>query len=233
MLIYRLRNIFGKLFFQSNTQKTQKNFYDRVKKSGLPCSVIYDIGAYHGDFSIALGHIFRKSKFYMFEADPKKEEFLKETGLPYFIALLSNNTDQKYFYSINGSGDSYYKELTKFYQEINPTVVNSVTLDNLVKTQSLPLPDIIKIDTQGSELDILKGGVKTILNSTLIHLECPIVEYNQGSPRFFEIINFMATLNFIPSDIIECHTGIDGLIQVDIAFLKADSLKVYNYRNHI
>jgi FkbM family methyltransferase len=231
MLIHRLSNKFGKLFFQSNAQITQNDFYNRVKKSGLPCSVIYDIGAHHGDFSIALKNIFQKSKFYMFEADSKKEKFLKETGLLYYIALLSNTSGQKYFYTNNSSGDSYYKETTKFYQNTTPTVVNAVTLDNLVDAQSLPPPDIIKIDTQGSELDVLKGGLKTILNSTLIHLECPIIEYNQGSPRLHEIVSFMATLNFIPSDIIECHTGIDGLIQVDIAFLKAESLKVYNSRN--
>jgi len=231
MLIHRLSNNFSKLFFQSNALKSQNDFYNRVKKSGLPCSVIYDIGAYHGDFSIALRNIFQKSKFYMFEADSKKEKFLKETGLPYYIALLSNTSGQKYFYSNNSSGDSYYKETTKFYQNTTPTVINAVTLDNLVDAQSLPTPDIIKVDTQGSELDILKGGLKTILNSTLIHLECPIIMYNQGSPSLHEIVSFMATLNFIPSDIFECHTGIDGLIQVDIAFLKAESLKAYNSRN--
>ena len=73
----------------------------------------------------------------------------------------------------------------------------AVTLDKLVSKNNIPLPDFIKIDTQGSELDILRGGEKTISNCSLIYLECPIIEYNMGSPNLSEYIEYLNLIDII------------------------------------
>ena len=71
--------------------------------------------------------------------------------------------------------------------------------DNSESTFVTHLPDFIKIDTQGSELDILKGGEKTISNCSLIYLECPIIEYNLGSPNLNDYINNVDTEDAVGS----------------------------------
>ena len=48
----------------------------------------------------------------------------------------------------------------------------------MVEKENLKLPNFIKIDTQGSEIDILKGSKNTLKNCNLIYLETPIIEYN-------------------------------------------------------
>ena len=89
----------------------------------------------------------------------------------------------------------------------------------------LPFPDFLKIDTQGSEIDILKGSNKTISQCTLIYLECPILEYNLNAPNFHEYITFMNSIDYVPIDICELHKIDNVLIQIDILFIKKKILK--------
>jgi len=63
-------------------------------------------------------------------------------------------------------------------------------LDELIDKHNLPIPDFIKLDTQGSELDILKGATKIVGKTPLIFTEMPIIEYNKGAPKFSEYMDF-------------------------------------------
>ncbi len=88
----------------------------------------------------------------------------------------------------------------------------------MVSLNNLPLPDLIKIDTQGSELDILKGAQKSLEKCKLIYLECPIMEYNQGAPNFQDYITYMQAISYEPIDLCERHLINGRLVQVDILF---------------
>ncbi len=86
--------------------------------------------------------------------------------------------------------------------------------------KKLPLPNFIKIDTQGSELDILKGAKQSISNCSLIYLECPIIEYNLMSPSLNEYVKYLNSISFVPYDVCETHTIDNILVQIDILFIK-------------
>ena len=104
----------------------------------------------------------------------------------------------------------------------------STTLDNIVKKENLPLPDFLKIDTQGSELDILRGSKKSISKCSLIYLECPIIEYNLKAPKLNEYIDYLNLIDFVPYDVCEIHKIDNVLIQIDILFIKKNILnKIY------
>ena len=102
------------------------------------------------------------------------------------------------------------------------------TLDDIVTKNNLPFPDFIKIDTQGSEIDILKGGKKVVENCNIILLECPIIQYNLGSPNLSEYIDYLNLINFIPYDICETHNIDKVLIQIDILFVRKSIIKNIN-----
>jgi len=57
--------------------------------------------------------------------------------------------------------------------------------------------DFIKLDTQGSELDILKGSDK-ILRSPLIGLEIEMefISLYKDQPLFGDVVNFLGSKNF-------------------------------------
>ena len=87
--------------------------------------------------------------------------------------------------------------------------------------------DLIKIDTQGSEIDILKGGIETMKKASFIILEMPFLgEYNKGAPDFYDHIIFMKKHGFVPYDLPEQHRANGILIQIDIIFIK-QTLSVY------
>ena len=61
--------------------------------------------------------------------------------------------------------------------------------------------NLLKLDVQGSELDILKGLGNKIDTFEAIILETSVRRYNQSSPLFIKIINFMYKKNFIFYDL--------------------------------
>ena len=83
------------------------------------------------------------------------------------------------------------------------------------KTQ-IPFPDFLKIDTQGSEIDILKGGNEILKNCKVILLECPIISYNIGAPSLSDYIKYLDSINYLPFDVTEIHHLDKVLVQVDI-----------------
>jgi len=137
--------------------------------------------------------------------------------------LLSDRIEEKKFYSSNGTGDSYYPELDNLGDTSNFKTLTSTTLDTfLLENPDLDRPDFIKIDTQGAELDILKGASNTLATTKLVLLELPIIPYNLGAPSLSDAVNFMIRANFVPVYLTEIHKLREVLVQIDIAFLKRE-----------
>ena len=91
--------------------------------------------------------------------------------------------------------------------------------------------DIIKIDTQGSELDIIKGGLNTVQKASYIIMEVAKLQYNEGTPLFDEVIEYMNSIGFTNHEIIDENIWMDEdtdnlkkgeLFQVDVSFSRGD-----------
>ena len=236
-LKFKLRYLFFKYFpkqflkFYRKIYEHRLNFnlLDLIKK-GVEINVIYDIGAFRGTWSDFLSKTSLKNKnFYLFEANNENEEYLRKFNFKYFLGILSDKKKNVEFYSRKDTGDSYFKEQTNLYKkDMKPLLKETVTLDEIVEKNNLPLPDFIKIDTQGSELDILKGSQKSISNCSIIYLECPIIEYNTRAPNLNDYIKYLNSINFLPYDVCEVHRIDNVLIQIDILFVKRSILnKIY------
>ncbi|QWD23675.1 FkbM family methyltransferase [Polynucleobacter paneuropaeus] len=144
---------------------------NKLKSQGIPLNVIYDIGARHAEWSKSLFESFPKSDFFLFEANPHSTSMLDKSGFHYIIEVLSSSPMLVDFYDSNSSGDSIYKEISAHCDDVIPTKRLSTTLDIMVEDHNLPLPDLIKLDTQGSELDILEGFTKNLNYVSLLYLE--------------------------------------------------------------
>lgn len=191
---------------------------------GLKFDTVYDIGACRGAWSLLIKReVLKNSTFYLFEANPEYISDLKNTGFPFLQTVLSNpGREYVDFYNGTNTGDSYYKELSKHYEHQSSIKMPCTTLDDVVTKYNLPIPNLLKIDTQGSELDILEGS-KTFLNKVdLLFTECPILPYNSGAPNIYEYITYIRDHNFIPVSLLECHIFENTLLQVDIMFMRKD-----------
>jgi FkbM family methyltransferase len=208
------------------------SYLQRLQQSANPKSVL-DIGANVGEFSHLCKSLWNDIDILMVEGNENCEPDLKLTGYPYAIELLGDEEKEVDFYiqsdNIKGTGCSYYREVTHLYDE--PIIVKKTLkkLDDIVNQTF----DIIKIDTQGSELDIIRGGRDTISKASYVILELPIKEYNLNSPKIEEIIEEMKSLGFDDFNPIEEHRWpnhdnlfeYNELFQIDAVFTKKSMKK--------
>ena len=211
-----------KIFNFSNFQQNTLTHYFRNNSSDIKnIKIIFDIGAHRGLWTQQIKRVFNKGNFYLFEANINNNKFLESKNLNFFNVLLSDKIEKKIFYTLNSPGDSYLKQ-RKGYNKAKKIMLKSITLDKFIKIKKIPKPNFIKIDTQGSEIDILKGAKSTLKNCKFILLECPIIDYNEKSPNIFKYLNFMKSIKYLPVELIEKHIHKKLLVQIDILFKKND-----------
>lgn len=183
---------------------------------------ILDIGANIGQFHILAKQNFPSSFIFSIEASKECEEFLKAITDDYYIGMLAKDNSEYEFYKRKGdptcTGNSIYKELTEFYSDDQLDIIkkNGIRLDDLFETDSEF--DLIKIDTQGSELDIIEGGIELCKKSKGILLEVSITQYNKNAPLYDEVIEYMKNIGFIPKNILD-ESRNHGSHQQDILFI--------------
>jgi FkbM family methyltransferase len=105
---------------------------------------VYDIGANKAIWSMDMKKKFPSFNYFLFEASIKNKNALDKSKFKYFINCLSSEEKELDFYEIGGTGDSYYKEISNYYKNVEPTKVKARKLSNLVIENNLPLPDFIK-----------------------------------------------------------------------------------------
>jgi|LWDU01.1.fsa_nt_gi FkbM family methyltransferase len=216
--------------------RTCKTVIGEVKKLGIDFNVVYDIGANDGRWT----REWRKkinpdATFIQFEANPNIVQSDLSTRF-YNTALSHQNGMEVEFYvpdfdkTVENTGNSYYKEMTHHYDQGNSITVKTRTLDSLVKEHSILKPDFAKLDTQGSEVDILYGGEKTFKHCAVIMVEVPVMYYNHGAPNFGDYIKALNRLGFVASGVehIAIRKGVFN--QMDIVFVRKDLLeRIHNY----
>lgn len=189
-----------------------------LKDYGFNPKHILDIGAYKGRWTNEVERIFPSSKFTLVEPiwRPHLQELEYKHSVMYELLYSENTTID--FYQMKNTGDSIFKEKTNTFADCKPIKKQTKTLDTLFKDMHF---DLIKIDAQGSEIPILKGGMNLIKNTDFILLEIPFNGvYNENVPDFSTHITFMNSIDFIPFDIMEFHRIKDILVQVDILFVR-------------
>jgi len=205
------------------------NIINTVKNNGLKFDICYDIGACNGAWTRAMHtNILPSSKFYLFEANQHYLSDLIITGHSFFINVLSNEGREFVdFYPGCNTGDSYYKETTTWYDDRMPVRMPCTTLDKLIEEKNLPIPNLLKIDTQGSELDILSASKKIIGKTEMILCEMPLIEYNSGAPNISQYLDFFRDHDYIPVELIETHHAEGIVFQLDFAFMLQSAKNEY------
>jgi FkbM family methyltransferase len=144
--------------------------------------------------------MFPKASILLLEADEKHEERLQEFckdkkgQMEYQIALLSA-TDQETVPWFGGgdTGNSMFRERSETY--VGDVAVPKVTqtLDQVVAASHIKdmSVDLIKVDVQGAELLVLRGGVKSLRQATFVQIEASTVAYNDGGSCTWQVDEFL------------------------------------------
>lgn len=204
---------------------TTQDYIIHLRDTGFNPRVVLDIGANVGEFKQYVNAVWSSSRVIMFEANNECGDRLLSVGGEFFITLLGSENKMVDFFKIkdfnyNGTGNSIYKENSRHYSDDNYIIetLEMVRLDDLLKSD-LDV-DFVKIDTQGSELDIIKGGINLVSKAKHILLEVAVTDYNYGAPQYEEVIKFMSEIGYFKE--IELDRFYDGekLIQIDCLFTK-------------
>ena len=187
----------------------------------IPATIL-DLGANNGQWYSVAKKQWPLSEIFSIEANKDCEPYLSELNSNYKICLLAKDNKQYDYYKRisqpdQATGNSIYKELTHFFQEGNYIIesIKGVTLTDLLANRTY---DLIKLDTQGSELDIISGGIEIIKRAKGVLIEVSLTQYNLNAPLYDEVIQFMNNLNFKLVEILdESHNH--GSNQQDILFL--------------
>ena len=204
-----------------------------VRDLGIEPNNILDIGAHSGQFYRWSKEVWPIAPIFMIEANPLHDQQLKSMTFmmedEYLIAALGDEEREVTFYTRSDKphteGNSYYEEAN--YWDIQNLVqrnkVRLQVLDNLFEDDSSF--DLIKIDTQGSELDILKGGKNLVSKSTAIILEVAFIEYNLGAPTAEETIDYMSEIGFEERMSLGEHYDGETIVQKDLLFTNKELVK--------
>ena len=169
---------------------------------------IFDIGANDGEFTIAANYVYPKSKIYCFEPLPEKAKKLKEIyainrvmGEIYDIALSSSKGRAVFYQYKYDRLSSFLTPGTKLKQlfgdrsQFNEITVQKDLFDNIFELKQNE-KTLVKIDTQGSELDVLKGMVKNLKYINAILCEVNFDNLYMGQTSFIELISFLYEYEF-------------------------------------
>jgi FkbM family methyltransferase len=220
IIIKRIFIYFNLYFFLPKDLVTQfKNF---KKINVYNCKNVIDIGANSGNWSLLFKSLFKNSNFFLIEADNFHLEKIKLVSRNYYIgALFSKIKNTYFFYSrkFGGTGNSLYKENSSIiFKKKN---ITTITLDKVLKIHfNKSKYDLIKLDTQGSELDILMGAKKTLKRTKMIICEIQIFRYSNNKVNYFEIFSFLNKYGFKLKSILNEYYKFNNLIHIDCLFIK-------------
>jgi|TARA_R110000822_G_scaffold304744_2_gene430069 FkbM family methyltransferase len=204
-----------------------------VDKLGIHPNGILDIGAHTGQFHGWAKRVWSDVPVFMIEANPLHESALDKlammNGDGYLIAAMGDEKREVTFYTRSDKphteGNSYYKEANYWDipQLVQESKVTLQKLDNIFEDDAVF--DIIKVDTQGSEIDVLKGGKDLVSRAKVVILEVSFIEHNIGAPTTEETIEYMSSIGFEKKMSIGEHYDGEDLVQQDFVFLNKELVR--------
>jgi FkbM family methyltransferase len=206
---------------------------EEARNLGIYPNGVLDIGAHSGQFYGWAKRVWPDVPVFMIEANPLHETKLKNMTFmmddEYLIAALGDEERDVTFYTRSDKphteGNSYYKESNYWDipQLVQESKVTLQKLDNLFEDDSVF--DIIKVDTQGSEIDILKGGKDLVSKAQAIILEVSFIPYNDGAPDSQETIEYMNEIGFEERMSVGEHYDGDIIVQKDLLFTNKELVR--------
>jgi len=205
--IRSILNVFG-----VNIIKIRKTFNQTYKDNIGKKPIIFDVGANDGQSIERFSSMFPKSTVHSFE--PIKECYEKIFNIYNRKNIIINNfalgdRDCERIFHVNKNSytSSFFKINKKYAELVNYDHINKSekkkikTLDGYVNSHKIKKIDILKIDTQGYELNVLKGAKKSLKDKIkFIELELTLADYYKKKINFYEIDKVLTKNNFILCD---------------------------------
>jgi FkbM family methyltransferase len=198
--------------------------------------IIADVGGSTGTTAILYSKAFPKAPVYVFEPIQESFSALKErlknerNAFPINKAL-GNEVGKA---SINVASRISSSSIFNLYTDPSAPVFTEALAHERTETIQISTLDteipedkqvlILKIDVQGYELEVLKGGAETLKRTQVITLEMNNHNGYTGSPKYFELDNFLRNTGFCLYELLpSTHTN-GRLVEWDCIYVNQNLL---------
>jgi FkbM family methyltransferase len=216
------------------------SFLEDLKERGLKCETLLDVGANKAEWSFMFKEIYKEAACFLIEpleeCRPEMERFVAEhMGSNYFLCAAGSENAQKVITVWNDLyGSSLLPETnTEKLKSGKQREIAVRTIDDMIRDGQIPVPEIVKIDVQGYELEALRGATLLFGHTELFILEVSLISFDDvpGMPELKEVVDFMFEKGYVAYDFPGfLRRPLDGALgQCDIAFAKKEgSLRASN-----
>jgi FkbM family methyltransferase len=201
-----------------------------LRQRGLEAHAILDVGAYQGRWSEMAAEPFPSAQFFLIEPQlemkPSLDAFCaRHPGSRWFHAAAGAAPGERILTTVagDGSGASLLPEPPPEMQGIcAQRRVPVVTIDSLLEEAAIAMPDLVKIDVQGFELEALRGAQRLFGPVEAFILEVSLFRFMPGLPLFHEVVAFMAARDYYAYDFGgSLRRPFDGALgQTDLCFAR-------------
>jgi FkbM family methyltransferase len=204
---------------------TMENACRAIASRGHLLSTVIDIGASDGRWSKDFIRYYPESHYLLIEAqsihEPKLKAFCAEhPGSQYVLAAAGESSGEINFdAAVPLGGQASYTPFGK-----HNLVVPVTTVDKEVESRRLPGPYLLKLDTHGFEVPILRGARGALESTGIIVMECYNYRIAPECLLFDEMCAHLRTLGFQCIDLADpmFRPHDDTLWQMDLIFVRKD-----------
>jgi FkbM family methyltransferase len=202
-----------------------KDVLDGLRLQGYAPRTLLDVGAHIGTFTQQFLNVFPDCVPTLIEPNPFCRDELSKLAFEQHAVAASDEPGRAELFLtkewLQSTGSSLYRENTPFFRDevVVKHEVDKVRIDDLFRGRRF---DFVKIDTQGAELDVLRGGQSVLRHADYILVEISLVEYNIGGARAEAVFSQLTAMGFHCTEVTEFHrlAGVQNgnLLQIDFLF---------------
>ena len=199
-----------------------------LRANGFHPRLVLDIGAYTGEWTALCQQIWPQAAVLMIEAHPERARLLEKKAASWSRvkarqALLGSAPKASVPFYEQESASSVLPESAKRNQA--SILLAMETLDDVLIDTSCGKADLLKLDVQGYELEILRGGRKAIPDIEVILIEVNLIAIYQGAPLVRETVDYLGDAGFRLYDVATLYRRpLDGALwQADFVFAREGS----------
>src|SRR5258706_8190794 len=186
----------------------KKAVLDGLRFQGYAPRTLLDVGAHIGTFTQQFLDVFPDCVPTLIEPNPFCQEQLSKLAFEQPAVAASHEAGRAELFLtkewLQSTGSSLYRENTPFFRDevVVKREVDKVRIDDLFRGRHF---DFVKIDTQGAELDVLRGGQSVLRHADYILVEISLVEYNIGGARAEAVFLQFAAMGFHCTEVTYFH----------------------------
>jgi FkbM family methyltransferase len=202
----------------------------RLSRLGFRPTAVLDIGANVGAWSRMCRRAFPGTRILAIEPQDNLQAALRKTAnelgnvtiAQTLLGARSAAAVPFHVYAYSGMSSVFPDAESK---PIATTSHDMVTLDELIARTDFPPAQLIKLDVQGYELEVLRGGSSALETAEVVLSEVSMLPLYEGGPIMHEVVGFMADAGFHAYDFLSerRRPSDDALFQTDMLFVRHDS----------